>query len=255
MKKIIFYIVAFLSFLVFPDLLRAQSNGELISQGNKSYSEGRYNDAISLYSKVIDNRFESSELYYNLANAYFKANDIPSAILYYEKARKLNPKDDDINFNLNLANSRITDKIEPVPEFFLKRWWNDLINVFPVDAWGRICIITFLIALLCAAFFIISNSVLLRKLSFWIGGLLIFVSIFSFILGFRDYNRFIKHSEAIIFTSTVTVKSSPNDNSVDLFVIHEGTKVAILDKLGGWSEIHVANGSVGWVKDDVYRTI
>jgi tetratricopeptide (TPR) repeat protein len=255
MKKIIPYLIFLIIPLTIPPIVAAQSNDALILSGNQAFSEGKFNDAIGFYSKVIDNHFESSELYYNLANSYFKTNDIPSAILYYEKAKKLNPKDEDINFNLNLANSRITDKIEPVPDFFLKRWLREFGNIFNVDAWARVSVITFILSLVCASFFVTSGSVMLRKLAFWAGTILLLLAIVSFTFGFHNYKRFTRHNEGIIFTSTVTVKSSPNENSVDLFVIHEGTKISIMDKVESWSEIRVANGSVGWVHDSVYKTI
>ena len=255
MKKIIPYLIFLILSLAIPATVASQSNDALISSGNQAYSEGKYNDAIGFYTKVIDNGFESSELYYNLANSYFKINDIPSAILNYEKAKKLNPKDEDINFNLNLANSRITDKIEPVPDFFLKKWLREFGNIFNVDAWARISVIAFILSLIFASLFVISNSVMLRKFAFWTATILLLLAIVSFTFGFHNYKRFTRHNEGIIFTSTVTVKSSPNDNSVDLFVIHEGTKVSIMDKVESWSEIRVANGSVGWVHDSVYKTI
>ena len=204
---------------------------------------------------MIDQGYVSSGLYYNLANAFFKLNDIPSAILYYEKALKLNPKDEDINFNLRLANSRIIDKIEPVPEFFLKKWWKQIVHIMGPDQWARLGIVIFVSILVLLSVFFLSRSVILRKTAFWTGMILLVIFVFSMYTGYYGHQELKKEHDGIIFTPTVTVKSSPTDNSVDLFVIHEGTKVRILDDLEGWTEIRIANGSVGWVKKGDYKPI
>jgi tetratricopeptide (TPR) repeat protein len=227
----------------------------LVLSGNKAYNEANYEEAARHYQSVIDNGFASASLYYNLGNSYFKLNNIPAAILYYEKALKLDPKDEDINFNLNLANSRIIDKIEPVPEFFIRKWWNQLVMIMLPAHWGIITIMFFILLLVSITVFIISRSVLIRKISFWAGSLVLVLTLISFYIGNRSLRVLQDQQHGIIFTPTVTVKSSPTDNSVDLFVIHEGTKVELLDKLEGWSEVKIANGSIGWVRDSDYKAI
>jgi tetratricopeptide (TPR) repeat protein len=228
---------------------------KIVEQANQSYSSGNYETAISQYESVINAGYESSALYFNLGNAHFKMNNVPSAIFYYEKARKLDPADENILFNLELANSRIIDKMEPLPEFFLKTWWKSARNLLKSDQWAWTGILCFVFLLISASVFIISRDVLLRKLSFYAGLvflLTISVSVIFSISSFRDYSR---KSSAVIFTSTVTVKSSPNENSVDLFVIHEGTKVLITDHVEGWSEVRLANGNMGWIRSETFRSI
>jgi tetratricopeptide (TPR) repeat protein len=227
----------------------------ILEQANQAYSSGQYAEAAEKYESVIGSGYESAVLYYNLGNAYFKLNSIPAAILNYEKGRKLNPSDEDILFNLNLANSRIIDKMEPLPEFFLKSWWKTVRDSFSSNQWARTGVFLFIISLIAAALFLISASVLFRKISFWSGIIVLTATVLSFLFSISSYREFSTKSSAIIFTPTVTVKSSPNDNSVDLFVIHEGTKVQITDTVEGWSEVHLANGNVGWVKADTYRPI
>jgi tetratricopeptide (TPR) repeat protein len=227
----------------------------LVEQANQAYSSADYQSAISQYESVLSSGYESAGLYFNLGNAYFKSDDIPSALLFYEKARKLDPTDENIRFNLDLANSRIVDKMEPLPKFFLRAWWKAARDVFSSDYWAEIAVICFILALLSAAFFIISSAVVVRKISFWAG--IVFISFVSLSLLFSlsGYYEYSRRSSGIVFTPTVTVKSSPNDSSVDLFVIHEGTKVFITDLVEGWSEVRLANGNVGWVKTDTYRPI
>jgi tetratricopeptide (TPR) repeat protein len=227
----------------------------IMEQANQAYSSGQYADAVEKYESILGSGYESAVLYFNLGNAYFKLNSIPSAILNYEKGRKLNPSDEDIRFNLNLANSKIIDKMEPLPEFFLKSWWKSARDSFSSNQWAKTGIFLFILVLAAISLFIISASVLLRKLSFWSGAIILFIMVLSFLFSISSYREYSTKSSAIIFTPTVTVKSSPNDNSVDLFVIHEGTKVQISDKVEGWSEVQLANGNVGWVKADTYRPI
>ncbi|MCK9398484.1 MAG: tetratricopeptide repeat protein [Bacteroidales bacterium] len=249
-------VIIFCLFLLAMNLPAQMTNLEsLIEAGNQSYSSTDYTSAISQYESVLESGMESSSLYFNLGNAYFKLNNIPAAILYYEKARKLDPTDENIQFNLDLANSRIIDKMEPLPEFFLRTWWKSARDTFSSDRWAKIGVIGFILALVALTLFIVSVSIFLRKISFWSGILLLVLMLVSLIFsieGYRDYSR---HNSAIIFTPTVTVKSSPNDASVDLFVIHEGTKVLITDLVEGWSEVRLANGHVGWVKTEAFRLI
>ena len=227
----------------------------LVNAANKAYNEGEYMQAVGLYKQVTDQGFESAELYYNLGNACFKSNQTTSAILYYEKARKLDPTDPDILFNLSLANSRIIDKIEPVPEFFVKKWFRSIRETLSPDEWAWLSVISFLVVLAAGLMFLLSSSIIIRKISFWTAAILLFISLSSIALAYRSHSWHTGRHEAIIFTPTITVKSSPNENSVDLFVIHEGTKVEITDELEDWSEIRIANGSIGWVKKDVFQRI
>lgn len=253
MKNLVIIICLFFMAASVPAQLAEQES--MMEQANQSYSSADYTLAVSQYESVLGSGYESSGLYFNLGNSYFKLNNIPSAILYYEKAMKLDPTDDNIRFNLDLANSRIIDKMEPLPEFFLKTWWKSARNLFSSDYWGKIGVAGFILALISLTLFIISRSVSTRKVSFWTGIFLLALMSVSLLFSLSGYREYSRQSSAIIFTPTVTVKSSPNDGSVDLFVIHEGTKVFITDLVEGWSEVHLANGNVGWVKTGSFRYI
>ncbi len=252
MKRIIFILSVITASLLTAG---AAPYDSLIIRGNQAYNEGQYDEAIAAYEAVIESGYEAAELYYNLGNAWFKLDNMPGSILYYEKARRMAPENEDISYNLSLANSRIIDKIESVPMFFLNRWWHDLTDLLPLDKWAVFGLVSFMVALLTALVFFISPSVLIRKLTFLSGTLILVVTLVSFIITIEKYNQYQRHDEAIIFTPTVTVKSSPNESSIDLFVIHEGAKVKITDRVEGWSEIRIADGSVGWVRSSIYRKI
>lgn len=231
------------------------SNDSLFIKANHYYNEGLYNDAISNYQEIIQNGFESADLYYNIGNSFYKLNDMPNAILYYEKALKLDPNNEDILNNLKIANSKIPDKIEAIPEFFLIKWWNAFYNMFSANNWTMVALIIFTILMLNVIIFFSSQKKSLKRFSFWIGIIFFVLSLFSFSLASQKYYYMNKKNEAIIFSPSVTVKSSPNQNSVDLFVVHEGTKIMITEEVDGWYEIKIANGSVGWLPKNTAETI
>jgi tetratricopeptide (TPR) repeat protein len=222
---------------------------------NNAYNEGLYDSAINVYHQVEEMNLESSALYYNMGNAYFKSNDIASAILYYEKAKKLDPNNEDIEYNLNIANSMIVDKIERVPELFLKKWWTYFYNMFNADTWTALSLASWFILIFFIGLFILTRRRSIRKVAFYFGLLFLFTSIASFGLASQKYYYGKEHQEAIIFTPTITVKSSPTTSAVDLFVVHEGTKVRILDEVNEWVKIRIQDGSVGWMPMGSVREI
>jgi len=223
------------------------SEQSYIMKANKAYGDGSFTEAAELYKKVIALGYESPDLYYNLGNSYFKLNEYASAILWYERAKRLDPGNEDINFNLKVTNNKIADQIEPLPELFYKRWFHNLINLFPPDTWGITGIVFFIIALVFGSLYLFSRVLILRKFGFWLGTVILLFSILSILFAWDSYTSIKNANEAIIFTPTITIKSSPDEKSVDLFVLHEGTKVQVKDQIGAWYEIRIANGSVGWI--------
>ena len=244
-----------LTFFLFPFTSSAQDPNALMTVGNNAYNEGLYDSALRVYRQIEAQDLASPALYYNMGNAYFKNNDIPSAILYYEKAGKMAPNNEDIKYNLNIANSMIVDKIERVPELFLKRWWNYFYNMFNADTWTALSLVSWCILIFFVGLFVLTGRRSLRKMAFYFGVLFLFTSMASFGLASQKYFYGKEHSEAIIFTPTITVKSSPTVTAVDLFVVHEGTKVGILDQVNGWIKIRIQDGSVGWLPEDAMREI
>lgn len=227
--------------------LYAQKEQALIAAGNKAYADGMYAEAKELYMKATSGGYEAASLCYNLGNACFKLNDFPGAILWYERASRLDPSNEDIIFNLNVANSKIADKIEPVPEMFYIRWYFSIVDLFPTDGWARITVALFILALGMGTLYVVMRPLFWRKFGFWAGITLLLLALISFQLAGSGHRKTTSLDEAIVFTPTVTVKSSPDEKSIDLFVLHEGTKVILLDRIGSWHEIRIANGSVGWL--------
>lgn len=235
--------------------LAAQVPEAIMEKGNKEYSQGKYDVAIQLYEDVVKQGYESANLYYNLGNAYFKNNELPSAILYYEKSLKLDPNNADTRYNLAVANSRITDKIEKIPELFYKRWWSALKNLFALDTYALLVVIFVVAGLILAGVYLVSRRQALRRAAFWSAVPLLVLAFIMLGIAMQKKQQLRHQAEGIVFTSTVTVKSSPDPSSIDLFVLHEGSKVIVEDSIGGWIEVKIVNGSQGWIKFSDIRKI
>ncbi|MCD4834091.1 MAG: tetratricopeptide repeat protein [Bacteroidales bacterium] len=244
MKRIIFLVFSISTVLY----LNAQETDSLLAKANIFYAEGKYQDVIDTYENILKLGYESPELYYNLGNTYYKQNVIAQTILNYEKALQLAPNDEDVNYNLQLTNRLVVDKIVVLPVFFVTGWVRNLRNLFTSDFWAIISIISFLLTLLFISFYLYSRNLGFKKLSFWFGFFIVIISIISFIFSYQQKQKILTGDTAIVMSSSVTVKSSPDASGTDLFVIHEGTKVWVEDKISEWNEIKLSDGSKGWLK-------
>ena len=195
----------------------------------------------------MKNKGESAAVYYNLGNAYYKDGQIAPAILNYERALLLQPGDNDIRFNLQMARQRAVDKIEARGHFFLSEWFASVRDLAGADSWGAIGIVCFILLIFCLIVFFFSKVIRFKKVAFYTGVLLFLVVVFANIFGFSQKNALHEHVEAIVFAPTVTVKSSPDVSGTDLVVLHEGTKVTVKSTLGDWSEVELEDGNVGWM--------
>ena len=249
MKRITLLIL--IAIALMPRFVAAQESFDTwFEQANAAYNEGNYESALEFYNNIVAAEQESAPLFFNMGNTYYKMGTYPMAIYYYEKALKLDPSNADIKTNLEIANLAIADKIDPIPQSFIAKGWNNVKNMFSSDSWATVSIICFALLLVALFLFLRAHRMGLRKVGFFVGILALLVFIFSFIFSMEKRNDAETHSQAIVITPTVTVKSSPNASSVDLFVLHEGTKVALLDEADGWNKVRIANGSEGWLPSD-----
>lgn len=246
MKRNILGIV--LVFVVFN--IKAQVPDSLFIQGNTAYENGKFDKAVTLYENILDHGYVSAELYFNLGNAYYKMQQIAPSILYYERALQMDPGNEDVIYNIQLANRLVVDNIEVLPEFFLKKWYRSLINIFSSDIWSVLSIVSFVLFLTGLFLFLYSRSSSLKQAGFWFGLLLFVISAFSFQFAFKQKKKIKNSSKAIVFSASVTVKSSPHESGTELFVIHEGTKVSVLNNIGDYYEIKLSDGSKGYLKTD-----
>jgi tetratricopeptide (TPR) repeat protein len=233
----------------------AQDPEPLAAQAAKAYNTRQYPEAIAKYEKIIAGGYESYALYYNLGNAYFRNNENAQAILNYEKALKIAPNNEDLKHNIEVVNSKLTDKVEMVPELFYKRWWKLIVNMMDIDTLAIVNILLLSLALILVALYIAVSNILVRKISFWAGIFLLLLFSVGVLAASQRNHYLANQHEAIVFTQMVNIKSSPDENSKDIFVLHEGTKVKLLDVIAEWQEIRIANGSVGWIKISDIRKI
>ncbi|MGB4655313.1 MAG: tetratricopeptide repeat protein [Bacteroidales bacterium] len=228
---------------------------KLALEANSAYNLRQYDSAANLYAQIINSGYESAELYFNLGNTYYRLNNIPEAILYYEKSLQLNPRNKDAAFNLNIANEQIQDKVEKLPELFYVKWFNKLTTMFSINTFAILTLVFLVLSFIGVFVFLMAKTMNWRKVGFF--STLAFVVLFtsSLLLGLTQHKNLLKHDNAIIFTPTINVKSSPNDDSKDIFVLHEGTKVKLLDNLNDWYEIQLKDGNKGWLKKENFRVI
>jgi tetratricopeptide (TPR) repeat protein len=220
----------------------------LWNRANSHYSNGNYQEAAHLYEQILNENGESAEIYFNLGNACFKQNLLGAAHLNYERARRLAPANPDILHNLDFVKAMQIDKIDEVQDVFITTWLDDTMNVFAGNTWSIVFLTLTVLSLLLLSFFIFSQTSRIRKLSFTAFCLFLLLSAASFYLGYRQRNQTLNRSEAIIFSTEVVVKSTPNNSGSDLFIIHEGLKVRIIDKQGNYYRIMLDDGkSQGWI--------
>ena len=237
--------------LAMPFAAQAQEDvyvDSLWNAANAAYAEGRWDDAVSGYEMISDMGLESASLYCNTGNAYAKGGNVPFAILYYERALKVDPSYEDASYNLGLMNSRIQDRIDPVPEFFLAKWMKDISYIMDSDAWAVVALVLLGLTLAMFLLFLLAPTVAGRRTGFFTG--LVLLVFMCFALGFSVSQKkaSMNADMAIVTRPVVSVKSSPSaEASKDLFILHEGTKVTVLDQVGTWNNISLADGRQGWL--------
>ncbi len=247
--------VCILILMLIAGAARAQNPESVYQQANLLYQQGKISEAADLYESVLKTGVVSGELYYNLGNAYYKSGNIPRAILMYERARRLMPADDDLRHNLQLANLMITDRIEPTPRLFIWEYWDDLKNLVSLRAATWCAYAAYVLVILAVAGVLLARSYALRKAAFT-GGLVCAVVFVGFLVLFlAKWSDVRRVDEAVLQQPIVTVKNSPDDKSSDAFVLHGGVKLQIVDRVGDWVKIRLADGKVGWMQGSAAEII
>ena len=235
--------------------LHAQAPDSLFAAANKLYQQEKYLEALQAYQKIEKQDLESASLYYNMANIYYRSNQVAPAIYYYEKALKLAPNDKDILFNLEFANRTILDNIEPLPRSLWQKFMDGVVLSFTYETWSKIAVgLAFVFAVLFLMYhFSYSTG---KKRIYFITSILsvIFVTT-SLFFSYRNKHYVDRNTEAIVFSTEVEVKSAPTNSSDVYFELHEGTKVLILETLDNWKKIRIADGKMGWINAAAIKEI
>jgi tetratricopeptide (TPR) repeat protein len=239
---IIIFISLFVSIAVSQD-----TNKDKFYQGVTYFTAGSYKEALQIWTDIYNTGYRSANLDYNIGNAYFKLNNIPSAILFYERAYLLKPADENINYNLQIARTLIVDRFQEIPELFFIKWYNFVSLFLSTNSWAKISITSFILFLLLLSLYIYSSRYRHKVIGFWLGVFFIVLSLTSLAFTIRNKSLVYDSHKAIISSPMVNGKSSPDKSGNDIFVLHEGTKVTVEDEVGEWSEIRLSDGNKGWV--------
>lgn len=247
-------VLAIMLMLALPFAADAQQTeyvDSLWNAANQAYVEGRWADAVADYELISGMGLESAALYCNTGDAWFKDGNIPMAILFYERALKLDPSYSDARYNLELLNSTIQDRIDIVPEFILKVWAKDICYIMDSDAWAVWFLVFVALTLGLVLLFLLAPTAAGRRTGFFTGIVTLLLAVSSLSFSIWQRNDYMDADSAIVMRPVTSVKSSPSaEASKDLFILHEGTKVRILDTVGKWNNISLADGRQGWLPSD-----
>ncbi|HLN19572.1 MAG TPA: hypothetical protein VK213_00675 [Bacteroidales bacterium] len=246
MKNILRSVIIAISLLVSSAYTYSQSTAEF-EKGASFYTDGNYKEALNTWLSIYNSGHHSANLDYNIGNAYFKLGDIPNSILFFERAYLLDPADENINYNLQIARSMTVDKFQEIPELFFIKWFNLISLSIGSNTWAIISISSFLLCLAFLSLFIYSSVYSRKVAGFWLAIAFFIFSVSAIFFSWQ--NRTLVHDshKAIITVPQINGKSSPDVSGTDLFIIHEGTKVTTGEKVGEWIEITLSDGNKGWI--------
>lgn len=228
--------------------LQSQTVQDVFTRGNEYYRSGKFQEASAEFESILKQGYESAELYFNLGNAYYRNANTARAILAYERALRLHPNDGDITHNLRIAQLKTVDRIDPVPELFFVHWVRSVASYASLSATSTLFLLMWVLTFSSLSVLMVTgraNVVRAFRVVFIISAVVALLAGAMLALQFVAASS---RDQAIIVVQTVTAKSSPDEQSVDAFVIHEGLKVRMSDAVGDWVKITLADGKVGWVR-------
>lgn len=248
--KHLFYILAFL----ISTLTWAQNN-QLFDEANTLYNDANYTEALEKYKTILKSGEHSAALYFNIANAHYKLNHIAPSIYYYEKALLLKPNDKDIQNNIAFARNMTVDAIDSAPEVGISKLIKNMTNMMSFDAWAKSSVgfVFLFVILFVAYYFMYSTSK--KRLAFVSGSLSLMLSFIALGFAFHKFKLVSNDQPAIVFAQETKIKSEPNLRSAEAFVLHEGTKVQVLDTVSNWKKIKLSDGKTGWIMNDDIKMI
>jgi len=234
-------------FLCCFSVLGFSQNNQLFEEANALYNDSKYAEAIDKYESILNGSKHSTELYFNLGNANYKLNNIAPSIYYFEKALQLNPNDKDTLNNLAFAQNMTIDAIDKVPEVGFSRILKNVVNTFNSDTWAKISIAGVFVFVLLFLMYHFSYTSSKKRIAFVISVFSLIVACFSIAMAFQKEGLNKKDNPAIVFAQESRVKADPNQTSEEVFRLHEGTKIQVLEAYEDWNKIQLSDNSIGWI--------
>jgi tetratricopeptide (TPR) repeat protein len=249
--KIISLISSLILVLIGSSILAEGTNIEqTLSDANALYEAGKYREAEKLYTAVIDESYESAALYFNLANCYYRLNTVGLAVYYYEKAKLLDPFDEDIVYNTELAELRVKNKPSVLPELTLVIFLKNSVRILSPSIWAAISIVLFLAVLIFVYFYLQSETSRQKKIRFLFSSVFLFFSLISFLFSQYHMNLLKSDDRGIVITDNLEAKSAPDENSTTVFRVYEGFKIKKESELNDWVEIQLTDGQKAWIQKE-----
>lgn len=250
MRVLVSFIVSLISALAI-----GQTADSLFLKANKLYQQEKYSEALEAYHQIEANQLQSDDLYYNMANSYYKMNQVAPSVYYYEKAILLNPGHTDASYNLSFAKRMAIDNIEALPKTLSERFSTGIIQKLHYNTWAWLAVgfaLGFTVLFLLYHFSEQSS----KKRVYFISSILtaLFVLIFVF-FSFSNANYLKNNRYAIVFEQQIDVKSAPTASGETSFELHEGAKVKLLETVDNWYKIKLADGKIGWMPTEALREI
>ena len=252
MKNIISLLVLV---LISFQLSAFENNLSVVEQANEAYRTGDYTTALQQYKELLSEGYNSTDLHYNLGNTYYRLNQIGRAVLHFEKAALLQPRDKDILHNLEVIRKSLPDQLDDIPDFFVAQWWTEFRKLLSPAGWGIVGLLMLWAGVAGLILWFRGNNRKNRKKGFIVGIILLILSILPFALGFSAAKNQKKSQRAVIMVEQINLKSAPDEVSEDILELHEGTCLLILDEIGDWKKIRLSNGEEGWVETKVLEKI
>jgi len=227
----------------------------LFREANKLYQAGRYETALHAYGKILDSGYESADLYYNMGNASFRSNSIGYAILYFEKALKMDPFHEDALHNLEFVTRYRVDTFEEVPRLFIRTWMEKLVRIFPEQTWSMLSLALFGLLLISILVYLFARRLAMKKAGFFTALFALLFFLIAFFSGIARHRSVTEPDAGIIVSPSVVVKSTPSESGTELFILHEGTRVGLNEGVTGWRNIRVIDGREGWIRSEDFESI
>ena len=249
-----FYILT-LFFAILGFISTAQTAEEWFQNGNMAYTNAAYKKALEAYHKALETGEHSAALYYNLGNTYYRLNEVAESIYYFEKGLILKPQDPDLSNNILFAKNMTLDAIEKLPQTQITAFNNKLMGMMNTNQWAWLTLLlVWLFSILLIIYLWIQSSKSKKQLfvSALVLGLL---GVVSYTITSTKYMKLHSEQFGIVFSEVIQVNNEPNQRSEVQFILHEGTKVQILEQFQDWQKIRIANGAEGWVSGAMIREL